>query len=73
MIGAIFLLIWMLLIVLDIWSIKKRLDRLEWNAEIGKLNAGSRTTFGYQPAQEKPRYSDNITTVQNNGNVAQKK
>lgn len=73
MIGTIFLFIWMVLIVLDIWSIKKRLDRLEWDAEIGKLNAGSGTTFGYQPTQEKPRYSGNITTVQNNGNVAQDK
>lgn len=30
MIGIIFLGIWMLLIMLDIWGIKKRLDRLEW-------------------------------------------
>lgn len=35
MIGIIALGIWMLLIVSDIWSIKKRLDRLEW--EINKL------------------------------------
>lgn len=74
MIGIIFLGIWMLLIVADIWSIKKRLDRLEWDAEIGELNTGYRTTFGYQPTQEKPRRSDNVnTTVQNNGNVAQDK
>ena len=30
MIGIIFLGIWMLLIMYDIWSIKKRLDKLEW-------------------------------------------
>lgn len=39
MIGIIILGIWMILIVADIWSIKKRLDRLEWwDAEIDKLN-----------------------------------
>ena len=29
-VGIISLGIWMLLIMLDIWSIKKRLERLEW-------------------------------------------
>lgn len=38
MIGIIFLGIWMLLIVSDIWRIKKRLDRLEWDVEIDRLN-----------------------------------
>ncbi len=51
-------------------------------SENNKQNTGYRTTFGYQPTeqrgyqptQEKPRRSDNInTTVQNNGNVAQNK
>jgi hypothetical protein len=37
MIGIIILGIWMILIVADIWSIKKRLDRLEWDVEIDKL------------------------------------
>jgi hypothetical protein len=37
-IGIIFLAIWMLLIVNDIWSIKKRLERLEWDVEIDRLN-----------------------------------
>ena len=36
MIGIISLGIWMLLIMLDIWGIKKRLDRLEW--EMGKVD-----------------------------------
>lgn len=74
MTGIIFLGIWMILIVIDIWGIKKRLDRLEWDVEIDKWGTGYRTTFGYQPTQEKPRRSDNVnTTVQNNGNVAQDK
>ena len=37
MIGIIFLGIWMLLIMCNIWSIKERLDRLEWDVEINKL------------------------------------
>ncbi len=32
-IGIILLGIWMLLIVVDIWSIKRRLERLEWLIE----------------------------------------
>lgn len=30
MIGIVFLGIWMLLVVYDLWGIKKRLDKLEW-------------------------------------------
>lgn len=39
MIGTLFLGIWMLLIMTDIWSIKKRIDKLEYLSEKEQTDA----------------------------------